>query len=108
MGATGAAVRASARTPSSASAALTTSGRFAQVREASRRVFSPESRSGDPFAYAGEKLARRVALAMAAAAPAPDSQDYADEEQYLAALADWNHGDEKERRRNDRQRTTDK
>jgi hypothetical protein len=68
-------------------------GRFAQVREASRQVFSPESRSGDPFAYAGENLARRVALAMAAAAPAPDSRDYADEEQYLAALADWNHGD---------------
>ena len=83
-------------------------GRFAQVREASRQVFSPESRRGDPFAHAGEKLARRVALAMAAAAPAPDPQDYADEEQYLAALADWNHGDEKERRRNDRQRTTDK
>jgi hypothetical protein len=83
-------------------------GRFAQVREASRRVFSPESRSGDPFACAGEKLARRVALAMAAAAPAPDPQDYADEEQYLAALADWNHGDEKVRRRYDRQRTTDK
>jgi hypothetical protein len=78
------------------------------VRKESRRVFSPESRSGDPFAYVGERLAQRVALAMAAAAPAPDPQDYADEIDYLAALADWNYGDEKVRRKNDRERTTDK